>query len=390
MIVAVPLLGNTSPAYAAGKTWDGGAGTSNWGDGGNWDPNGVPGPNDDVTIGKDKGTIKTDGSQKTVKSLTLEKADAGGTTLTADGPSKSVDIKASGDITIGDGNTVRGCDGNATKNGGDAKLESTNGDVTNDGELKGGDGGERNPGDTQAGNGGNVKVKGKNVRNDGTETAGGGGTATGAGQRGGNGGNVENVGTVSAHGGDKTGGAAGTGPGGNGAPGNTTTKAPKQVSLVPGDTQGGTAIYLGVTVPAGLVSLAGLDANALTASSRICIYAANGTVDLTGISSGTVVMTTDPGGTISIAGNILTDPGVSVNDIAEPDPVLHASPECLCAVLGCPGGVAEAPDVDASSLEATTSGGSSSAPYAAIAGAAAGGALLLGAGGWYARRRWLS
>jgi len=53
------------------------------------------------------------------------------------------------------------------------------------------------------------------------------------------------------------------------------------------------------------------------------------------------------------------------------------------------GGIAEAPDADASSLEATTSGGSSGTTYAAIAGIAAG-VVLLGAGGWYARRRWLS
>jgi len=52
------------------------------------------------------------------------------------------------------------------------------------------------------------------------------------------------------------------------------------------------------------------------------------------------------------------------------------------------GGIAEAPDADAS-LEATDSGGSSSTTYAVIAGIAAG-AVLLGAGGWYARRRWLS
>ena len=53
------------------------------------------------------------------------------------------------------------------------------------------------------------------------------------------------------------------------------------------------------------------------------------------------------------------------------------------------GGIAEAPDADASALEATTSGGSSTTTYAAIAGIAAG-VVLLGAGGWYARRRWLS
>jgi len=51
------------------------------------------------------------------------------------------------------------------------------------------------------------------------------------------------------------------------------------------------------------------------------------------------------------------------------------------------GGIAEAPDADASALGATAPGGSSSRPYAVIAGIAAGVALL-GAGGWYARRRW--
>jgi hypothetical protein len=53
------------------------------------------------------------------------------------------------------------------------------------------------------------------------------------------------------------------------------------------------------------------------------------------------------------------------------------------------GGIAEAPDADASSLEATASGGSSTTTYAVIASIAAG-IVLLGAGGWYARRRWLS
>ena len=50
------------------------------------------------------------------------------------------------------------------------------------------------------------------------------------------------------------------------------------------------------------------------------------------------------------------------------------------------GGIAEAPDADASTLGATASGGSSGTTYAVIAGIAAG-AVLLAAGGWYARRR---
>jgi len=52
------------------------------------------------------------------------------------------------------------------------------------------------------------------------------------------------------------------------------------------------------------------------------------------------------------------------------------------------GGIAEAPDVDASPLETAESpGGSSSAGAVAIAGIAAA-AVAIGAGGWYARRRW--
>jgi len=52
------------------------------------------------------------------------------------------------------------------------------------------------------------------------------------------------------------------------------------------------------------------------------------------------------------------------------------------------GGIAEAPDADASALGATASdGGSSNTTYAVIAGIAAG-LVLLAAGGLYARRRW--
>jgi hypothetical protein len=55
------------------------------------------------------------------------------------------------------------------------------------------------------------------------------------------------------------------------------------------------------------------------------------------------------------------------------------------------GGIAEAPDVEASPLETTGSaGGSSSPPYAAIAGVAAAAIAIAASGGWYARRRWLS
>ena len=52
------------------KTWDGGAGTNAWEDGDNWDPDGVPGSNDDVHI--DGAYTVTISSNRTIESLLLE------------------------------------------------------------------------------------------------------------------------------------------------------------------------------------------------------------------------------------------------------------------------------------------------------------------------------
>ncbi|MCA9285825.1 MAG: hypothetical protein KDA22_11450 [Phycisphaerales bacterium] len=46
----VAALISALPAIADTKTWDGGAATANWGDDANWNPDGVPGPADDVVI----------------------------------------------------------------------------------------------------------------------------------------------------------------------------------------------------------------------------------------------------------------------------------------------------------------------------------------------------
>jgi len=48
--VSFSVLLGSQEAFAAAKTWDGGAGTLNWNDGDNWNPNGVPAPNDIITI----------------------------------------------------------------------------------------------------------------------------------------------------------------------------------------------------------------------------------------------------------------------------------------------------------------------------------------------------
>lgn len=72
-----------------------------------------------------------------------------------------------------------------------------------------------------------------------------------------------------------------------------------------------------------------------------------------------------------------------------------ASPSELCVpaikeLVPPTGGLAEAPDVDASSLDKTASGEPSTSTYAAIGGAVVGAMMLLGATAWYARRRWSS
>ena len=40
----------SAPAMAAVKTWDGGGDGVNWNSANNWNPNGVPGTTDDITI----------------------------------------------------------------------------------------------------------------------------------------------------------------------------------------------------------------------------------------------------------------------------------------------------------------------------------------------------
>ena len=59
------------------KTWDGGASTNNWGDAANWNPDGVPGSSDDVTL-TGANTINIDVAAQ-CKTITLNNA---GLTLT--------------------------------------------------------------------------------------------------------------------------------------------------------------------------------------------------------------------------------------------------------------------------------------------------------------------
>ena len=113
-----------SGAFAQ-KTWDGGAGTNNWNDGNNWNPNGVPASADAVTIGNGVTVILN--TSTTIASLTV----GGGT---------------SGQLTIGNNNTNR-------------TLTVTGSVTVNTGAIL-----------TSTGNGGNLLLIGGNLTNNGTFT----------------------------------------------------------------------------------------------------------------------------------------------------------------------------------------------------------------------------
>ncbi len=86
----IPLVGSMftsaipsmQPAYATTVTWDGGAGTTNWGDAANWNPDGVPSPTDRIII---------DGNSAVSSTVHLN---------------IDVDLSAGGDIEIESGDTL--------------------------------------------------------------------------------------------------------------------------------------------------------------------------------------------------------------------------------------------------------------------------------------------
>ena len=61
--------GQTADAFNSAKSWTGGAGTSNWEDGANWSPAGIPGASDDIVINTAT-TVNLNGASS-ISSLTL-------------------------------------------------------------------------------------------------------------------------------------------------------------------------------------------------------------------------------------------------------------------------------------------------------------------------------
>lgn len=428
-IVAATMLSySSSPAYGAGATttWmPPVGGDGKWETAANW-TKGVPDNTKDVVIPPDRGTITTDGTTKQVKSLNIQASVAGGTTLKPRDASKSLTVEAKGDIIIGKNNTVSGANGNNIfTEGGKVQLKSTGGNITNDGTLNGGNGnqgifgfggsvilevpgtktvtntvnGKINGGNggngtnpnVPGGDGGDVKIKGGTVTNKGTETGGDGGGHVRGGKSG-NGGKVFDNGREGTEKGKKAGNPGmNVPPAPPGKKGDVLAVRDEFLSLEPDAELDGDQVIL-ATLPGGLISMAGVGPDAVVASTRICVIASGATVDLTGISASTVVMRTDPGGSIEIEGTILTDPGVTVADLAEPDPSFVLSPACQTKlnIASAVGGLAVDLNGGQERVPLNTKGppGSNTGVLAAImAVAVAAGALALGGGGWYVGRR---
>jgi len=275
----------------------------------------VPTENDDVEIPPDSGKIKTKGDKKKVKSLDVKDSTTdSGTTISPDGPGKSAKFEATGDITIGEGNTVRGSNGNDGKKGGDVEITSTDGKVTNKGTIEGGDGGTgKRPKD-----GGDVEVNGKDIENTGIEKGGKGGDETDKKGKGKNGGKVTNTAQKTCKPGKKAGGNPGTGPGGNGKKGRVTTTAEEFLALFSGDFQSGDVVSFQVG-SGGTILMAGLSGEAIQADTSVFIDGGSATtpIDMTGNPTGIDIIVA--GSYICVFGDVILDPGVNLASITEPD-----------------------------------------------------------------------
>lgn len=93
------LLTGYKGLLAAQKSWDGGASTSLWSDGNNWNPDGVPGASDSVTIDNSASTIVDGGFSNTIANLVIGGATAGSVQL-------QNSLVIAGALTINDNGTL--------------------------------------------------------------------------------------------------------------------------------------------------------------------------------------------------------------------------------------------------------------------------------------------
>lgn len=112
------------------KTWDGGAGTSNWNDPANWNPDGVPFPGQSVVI--DSGALPNQPILN-INSPTLDCVVISSGVLTVNGQLNTLQIllNGTGSMTINASGGTTGSTAGAT---GDIQMEST-GSLTSNGSL---------------------------------------------------------------------------------------------------------------------------------------------------------------------------------------------------------------------------------------------------------------
>lgn len=108
----------------AQKTWDGGAGTNNWNDGNNWNPNGVPTAGQTVTIGNTYTVILN--TSTTVASLTIGGGTSGSLTIGNNNTDRTLTV--TGNVIVNTGATL-----NTAGNGGN--VINIGGNLTNDGAF---------------------------------------------------------------------------------------------------------------------------------------------------------------------------------------------------------------------------------------------------------------
>src|SRR4030043_331213 len=75
------LAGAAAGTGAVTKTWDAGAGTGSWSDDENWNPDGVPVPEDDVIINSDDDIIQDVQNFYTINSLKVYGTPGGSVTI---------------------------------------------------------------------------------------------------------------------------------------------------------------------------------------------------------------------------------------------------------------------------------------------------------------------
>ncbi|MCX6316539.1 MAG: T9SS type A sorting domain-containing protein [Bacteroidetes bacterium] len=108
----------------AQKSWDGGAGSNNWGDANNWNPNGLPAATDPVTIGNGFTVILN--TNATVASLTVGGGTSG--TLTMGNNNTNRTLTVTGNVSVSNGATF-----NSAGNGGNNL--NIGGNLTNSGTF---------------------------------------------------------------------------------------------------------------------------------------------------------------------------------------------------------------------------------------------------------------